>query len=82
MVEMTVPMPEELRDRFSSMTPWFPTVVELICLDFETNALKAAGEVIRFLATGPSESEVLAYHASEQAQARLELKGRAGLEIQ
>jgi len=72
MVEVMVQVPEELREKFSSLSPWFPSVVELVLQGYQTpSALETAGEVVRFLSSGPTPTQVAAFHASEQTMTRL-----------
>ena len=71
MVEMTVQVPDRLAQRLRPMSPWLATVLELSLVGFKTPAVQTASEIIDFLSTGPSLSEVAAYTVSERAQERL-----------
>ncbi len=71
MVELTVEVPEEMVERIRPLGPWLSTVLELGLIGFQTPATATASEVVQFLARGPSPLEVLDYHASDTAQARL-----------
>ena len=73
MVEMTMQVPDRLAKRLRPMSPWLPTVLELSLVGFTTSAVQTASEIIDFLSTGPSLSEVAAYTVSERAQERLRL---------
>lgn len=72
MVQMTLEVPEELADRIRPLAMWLPTVLELSLEGFQTLAAATASEVVRFLSTEPAPQEILDYHVSEQAQARLQ----------
>jgi hypothetical protein len=72
MVQMTLEVPEELADRIRPLVVWLPTVLELSLEGFQTLAAATASEVVRFLSTEPTPQEILDYHVSEQAQARLQ----------
>ena len=70
MVHMTLEVSDELAERIRPIESWLPTVLELSLVGFHTVA--TATEVIQFLASDPAPHEVLAYHASERSQARLQ----------
>lgn len=72
MVHMTLEVSEELADRIRPLGAWLSTVLELSLAGFQTLAAATASEVVRFLSTKPSPHEILNYHVSEQAQARLQ----------
>jgi hypothetical protein len=72
MVGFTLEVPDELAERIRPFGPWLPTVLELSLIGFQTAATATATEVVRFLATAPSPQEILDYHVSDQAQARLQ----------
>lgn len=72
MVQMTMQVPDDLAQRIESIGPWLPTIIELSLVGFKTVAIAAATEVIEFLLQNPSPQEVINYHISEQAQARLQ----------
>ena len=72
MVNLTLEVTEELAERVRPIGPWFPTVLELSLVGFQTAATATAAEVIQFLSKDPAPREVLAYHASERSQARLQ----------
>jgi hypothetical protein len=71
MVELTVPMPDDLARRVRGIEPWIPTVLELGLSGFRTVAAATASEVMEFLVSNPSRQEVRDYHVSDRAQARL-----------
>src|SRR5690606_23280148 len=71
MIDMTFTVPDELAERLEPIGPWLPTVIELGLLGFRTRAAAAVSEVVGFLATNPSPSEVLKFHLSDEAQMRL-----------
>ena len=72
MAQMTLNIPDELAERLQSLGAWLPTVLELTLVGCKTVAAATATEVLAFLAQGPTPEEVLAYHASERAQRRLQ----------
>lgn len=72
MVEMTMQVSEELAQRLQPLGTWLPAVLELSLVGFRTVAAATASEVIEFLSHNPTPQEVLAYHASERAQTRLQ----------
>lgn len=71
MVEIKMQVSDSLARRLRPMHTWLPTVLELSLIGFKTPAVQTTSELIDFLAQGPSPQEVLAYHVSERAQARL-----------
>lgn len=72
MVQMTMRVSEELAKRLKPIGRWLPTVLELSLVGFKTLATATATEVIEFLSTDPTPQDVLNYHISEDAQARLQ----------
>ena len=72
MVEMTMQVSEELAERLRPIGSWLPTVLELSLVGFKTVAAATATEVIQFLSQEPTPQDVLDYHVSERAQARLQ----------
>lgn len=72
MIQMTMQVPDDLARRIEPIGSWLPTIIELSLVGFKTVAVAAATEVIQFLAQNPSPQEVIDYHISEQAQARLQ----------
>ena len=71
MVQMTMQVPEELAERIQAMSAWVPVIIELGLVRFKTKASATEAEVIEFLSKNPSPEDVLDYHVSERAQARL-----------
>ncbi len=71
MIEMTVQVPDALAARIQSFGSWFPTILELSLLDFQTRTKESVSGLIRFLEKNPSSEEVLKYHASEKTHDRL-----------
>ena len=71
MVQMTMNVSDELAERLRPIRSWLPTLLELSFVGFRTLATQTASEVISFLSANPTPQEVLAYHVSEPAQARL-----------
>src|SRR5919109_329440 len=72
MVQMTFNVSDGLAERLHPLSAWPPTVLELMLVGCKTVAAATAAEVLEFLAQGPTPEEVLAYHASERAQSRLQ----------
>lgn len=72
MVRMTMQVPNHLAKRLRPIRYWLPTILELGLVGFQTLATETATEIIRFLSTNPTPREVLDYHVSERAQARLQ----------
>jgi len=72
MVQMTMQVSEELAERLRPIGSWLPTVLELSLVGFKTVAAATATEVVQFLSQDPTPQEVLAYHVSKRAQARLQ----------
>lgn len=72
MIQMTMQVPDDLARRIEPIGSWLPTIIELSLVGFKTIAVAAATEVIQFLAQNPTPKEVIDYHISEQAQARLQ----------
>ena len=72
MIQMTMQIPDDLARRIEPIGSWLPTIIELSLVGFKTVAVAAATEVIQFLAQNPTPQEVIDYHISEQAQARLQ----------
>jgi len=71
MVQMTMQISDDLAKRIQPIRSWLPAILELSLVGFKTLATETAAEIIRFLATNPSPQEVLDYHVSERAQAKL-----------
>jgi len=72
MIQVTMQVPDELGRRIQPMSAWLPTIIELSLIGFKTLATASAAEVIEFLSKRPSPQDVLGYHVSDPAQARLQ----------
>lgn len=72
MVQMTIQVSDELAERIQPIGTWLPTIIELSLIGFRTLAAATATEVVQFLSKNPSPQDVLDYHVSERAQARLQ----------
>jgi hypothetical protein len=72
MIQMTMQVPDDLARRIEPIGSWLPTIIELSLVGFKTVAIATATEVVQFLAQNPTPQEVIDYHISEQAQARLQ----------
>ena len=73
---------DELAEQLRPIRSWLSIVLELSLVGFRTLAIQTASEVISFLSANPTPQEVLDYHVSESAQARLRqllILHRAGL---
>jgi hypothetical protein len=71
MTQLTMQVPDELAKRIQPIRSWLPTILELSLVGFKTLATATAAEVVQFFSSNPSPQEVLNYHVSERAQARL-----------
>ncbi len=71
MIDITVRVPDALAEKLKPMRAWLPFVLELSLVGFRTSASQTVSEVIEFLASAPSPTEVLGYKASERAQERV-----------
>jgi hypothetical protein len=72
MVQMTLTVSDQLAARLEPLGSWLPTVLELTLVGCKTVAAATATEVIEFLSHNPTRDDVLAYHASERSQGRLQ----------
>ncbi len=72
MVKVTLQIPEKLAERLQPIQSWLPTIIELGLVGYRTPATETATEIIEFLTSNPTPQDVLAYHASERSQARLQ----------
>ncbi len=72
MIQMTMQVPDDLARRIEPIGSWLPTIIELSLTGFKTVAVAVSTEVIQFLLNNPSPQEVINYHISEKAQARLQ----------
>ncbi len=72
MVQMTMHVSDDFADRFKSIGPWLPNILELSLIGFKSLAAAAASEVIEFLSRNPSDKEMLDFHVSERSQSRLQ----------
>ena len=72
MIQMTMQVSDDLARRIEPIGSWLPTIIELSLVGFKTVAIATATEVIQFLAQNPTPQQVIDYHISEQAQARLQ----------
>lgn len=70
MAELTIDIPDELAAR---VAPWREQMAEIIELGLRGLTLRGEvyGEVVDFLASGPSPQAIGAYHASAGAEARV-----------
>jgi hypothetical protein len=72
MVQMTLNVSDKLAARLQPLGVWLPTVLELMLVGCKTVAAATATEVIEFLSHDPTPEDILAYHASERSQTRLQ----------
>ena len=71
MVQMIMQLPDDLAEKIRPLGLWMPTLLELSFVGFKTLATATATEVTEFLTRNPSPHEVLSFHVSDQAQAKL-----------
>lgn len=71
MVQMIMQLPDDLAEKVRPLGLWMPTLIELSFVGFRTLATAAVAEVTEFLTRNPAPQEVLSFHVSEPAQARL-----------
>jgi hypothetical protein len=71
MVEVTVQLPDQLAEQVLPVQRWMPTLLELSLARLKTPASETAAEIVDFLLSNPTDEEVLAYHVSDRAQARV-----------
>lgn len=72
MTSVTLQLPDDLAARVLPMQRWLPTLLNLSLAGFCTPASSTVAEVVAFLAEGPTPEQVLAFHISDEAQARLQ----------
>ena len=72
MVQITLQVSEHLAEQLQPMSDWLPTILELSLIRFKTAAVQTASEIMDFLATGPTSTDLLNYHVSDRAQERLQ----------
>jgi len=72
MMQMTMQLPDRLAAELLPAQRWLPLVLELGLARLETPARTTANEIITFLLGNPSPAELLRYHVSARAQARLQ----------
>ena len=72
MIQITMQLPDQLAGQLLPARRWLPAVLELSPACLKTPAAETSAEIIDFLLSKPTQQEVLAYHASERAQRRLQ----------
>lgn len=72
MVQITMQLPDQLAGQILPARRWLPAVLELSLARLKTPAAETSSEIIDFLLGNPTQDEVLAYHASDRAQDRLQ----------
>lgn len=72
MVQITMQLPDQLAGQILPARRWLPAVLELSLARLKTPATQTSSEMIDFLLGNPTQDEVLAYHASDRAQHRLQ----------
>ena len=72
MVQITMQLPDQLARQILPARKWLPVVLELSLARLKTPAAETSSEIIDFLLGNPTLDEVLAYHASDRAQRRLQ----------
>jgi len=72
MVQITMQLPDQLAGQVLPARRWLPVLLEMSLARFKTSAAETSAEIIDFLLSNPTPGEVLAYHASNRAQHRLQ----------
>ncbi len=72
MMQMTMQLPDQLAAELLPAQRWLPLLLELGLARLETPARTTANEIITFLLSNPSAADLLRYHVSDRAQARLQ----------
>lgn len=72
MVQITMQVPDQLARQIMPARRWLPAVLELSLARLKTPAAQTSSEIVDFLLSNPTQDDVLAYHASDQAQRRLQ----------
>jgi hypothetical protein len=72
MVQITMQLPDQLAGQILPARRWLPAVLELSLARLKTPAAQTSSEIIDFLLGNPTQDDVLAYHASDRAQHRLQ----------
>ena len=71
MVELTIQIPDELAQRLQPMQNRLAEVIELGLREMAQTQRGVPGEVIEFLASGPSPRAIIDFRPSAEAQARV-----------
>ncbi|MBK7204101.1 hypothetical protein [Candidatus Amarolinea dominans] len=72
MVQITMKLPDQLAGQILPARRWLPVVLELSLARLKTPAAETSSEIMDFFLLNPSLENVLAYHASDRAQRRLQ----------
>ena len=72
MTQVTLQLPDEMAAQILPMQRWLPTLLALSLAGFRTPASRTVAEVTEFLMQAPTSEQVLAFHISDDAQARLQ----------
>ena len=72
MMQMTMQLPDQLAAELLPAQRWLPLLLELGLARLETPARTTANEIITFLLGNPTSAELVRYHVSDRAQARLQ----------
>jgi hypothetical protein len=72
MVQVTMQLPDQLAFRIMPARQWMPAILELSLAGLRTPASETAAEIIEFLLSSPTADQIMAYHVSDRAQARLQ----------
>ena len=71
MATLTVEIPEYLAEKVQPFSRWLATILEISILPLETKTATIARDIITFLASNPSEDEVMQLEISSTAREHL-----------
>ena len=72
MVQVTMQLPDQIAAELLPAQRWLPLVLEVSLARLTTPAVATANEIIDFLLGNPTPAEMLGYHVSDRAQARVQ----------
>ena len=70
MATLTVEVPEYLAEKVQPFSRWLAAILEISVLPLKTQAAEVARDIVQFLASNPSEAEVLQLELSPVAKER------------
>ena len=71
-MQVTLQLPDQLAAELLPAQRWLPLVLEVSLARLTTPAVSTANEIIDFLLRNPTPAEMLGYHVSDRAQARVQ----------